>query len=343
MKKLRVGHIGTKHDHSGAFLECIKRHPELFELVGVVENDPKQREIAEKHPYFQNVKWMSEEELAKSGVDAVLIETFELDLIPTAIRWAKRGVHLHIDKPAGENLEEFKELIEIAKEKSLILQMGYMYRYNKGVQYALELARSGELGEIYQIEAIMNTCHDAQKREWLKNFQAGDMFYLGCHMVDLLYLFQGKPKRVIPLNRSTGFDSVDCVDFGMALFEYEHGISTVQATSVEVNGYGRRRLSICGSKGTVEIRPLECPEGNDAYAGGGYDRSPVALSVLSETQTYQNCQKEIILEKQGGRYEEIMQEFYDCVVGNKENPYNYDYEYQVHKLILAACGQEIVI
>lgn len=340
-KRIRVGHIGTKHDHSSAFFECIKRHPELFEIVGVVEADFKQREIAKNQPCFQDVTWMSEEKLAEAGVDAVLIETFELDLIPTALRWAKRGVHLHIDKPAGEKLEEFEELVALAKEKSLVLQMGYMYRYNKGVQYALQLVRSGELGEIYQMEAVMNTCHSPEKREWLGNFQAGDMFYLGCHMVDLIYLFQGKPKKVIPMNRSTGLDGVNCIDFGMALFEYENGISIVQATSVEVNGYGRRRLSIYGSKGTVEIKPLECPNGSDEFAGGGYDRSPVVQSMLSESQTYRNCQKEIILEKQGGRYEESMQEFYECVVGKKINPYDYDYELEVHKLVLAACGQNI--
>ena len=339
-RKLRIGHIGTAHDHSSAFFDCIKRHPELFEIVGVVEPDPLLRKRAQTQECFQNVTWMTEEELAQAGVDAVLIETFELDLIPTAIRWAERGIHLHIDKPAGENLAKFSRLLDIAREKSLVIQMGYMYRYNKAVQYTLELARSGMLGEIYQIEAIMNTCHPAQKREWLSKFQAGSMFYLGCHMIDLIYLFQGMPKNVIPYNRSTGFDQVNCTDFGMALLEYDHGISIAQSTSVEVNGYGRRRLAVYGSKGTVEIRPLECPNGSSDFAGGGYDPSPVVLSLLSDSQTYRNCQKEILLSPQNGRYDDMMTDFYHYVIGNKKNPYDYNYEYQVHKLVLAACGVE---
>lgn len=338
-RRIRIGHIGTAHDHSADFFECVRRHPELFEIVGVVEPDENRRKIAQEQGKFKSATWMTEEELVQANVDAVLVETFELDLVPTAIRWAQRGVHLHIDKPAGDSLEEFGKLLAIAKEKSLVVQMGYMYRCNKGVQYALELARSGELGEIYQVEAVMNTCHPLEKREWLKGLPAGDMFFLGCHMVDLVYLFQGMPKRVIPFNGSTGFDGVDCVDFGMALFEYERGVSTVQATSVEVNGYGRRRLAVYGSKGTIEIKPLECPNGKDEFAGGGYDASPVALSLLSNSQAYRNCSQEIVLPPQGGRYDEMMKDFYDYVTGEKANPYTYDHEYQVEKLVLAACGQ----
>ena len=338
-RRIPIGHIGTAHDHSADFFECVRRHPELFEIVGVVEPDENRKKIAQEQGKFKNVTWMTEEELVQANVDAVLVETFELDLIPTAIRWAQRGVHLHIDKPAGDSLEEFGKLLDIAKENSLVVQMGYMYRCNKGVQYALELVRSGELGEIYQVEAVMNTRHPPEKREWLKGFPAGDMFFLGCHMVDLVYLFQGMPKRVIPFNGSTGFDGVDCVDFGMALFEYERGVSTVQATSVEVNGYGRRRLAVYGSKGTIEIKPLECPNNKDEFAGGGYDASPVTLSLLPDSQTYRNCFQEIVLPPQGGRYDEMMKDFYDYVTGEKTNPYTYDYEYQVEKLVLAACGQ----
>ncbi len=342
-RRIRVGHIGTVHDHSSAFYECVRRHPELFEIVGIVESDEERRKAAQKTDCFQGAVWMTEEEMAAAGVEAVLVETFELDLIPTAIRWAKRGVHVHIDKPAGENLEEFKNLLSVAREKKLVLQMGYMYRNNKAVQYALELARSGELGEIYQVEAVMNTWHSPEKRQWLKKFRAGDMFFLGCHMVDLVYLFQGMPNRVTACNRSTVFDNVDCIDFGMALFEYDRGVSTVQATSVEINGYGRRRLVVYGSKGTIEIRPLECPNGSEAFAGGGYDASPVTLTLQRDTvgKEYRNCQEEILLEPQGGRYDEMMQEFYDCVTGRKVNPYDYDYEWNVHKLVLAACGQKI--
>ena len=42
MEKIKVGHIGTKHDHSWGKLEAIRKFPELFEVVGIVpqRDDP---------------------------------------------------------------------------------------------------------------------------------------------------------------------------------------------------------------------------------------------------------------------------------------------------------------
>ena len=41
MEKIKVGHIGTRHDHSRAKLEAIKKFPHLFEVVGIVPEDEK--------------------------------------------------------------------------------------------------------------------------------------------------------------------------------------------------------------------------------------------------------------------------------------------------------------
>ena len=45
MEKIKLGHIGTRHDHSRAKLEGAKKFPDLFEIVGIVPESP---EVAEK-------------------------------------------------------------------------------------------------------------------------------------------------------------------------------------------------------------------------------------------------------------------------------------------------------
>jgi predicted dehydrogenase len=102
----------------------------------------------------------------------------------------------------------------------------------------------------------------------------------------------------------------------------------VQATSTEVNGYGRRQLVVCGSKGSVEIKPLENP-------------TVMTLSLRKDTKgkEYSDCKQQITLPQQGGRYDDMMLEFAKIVRGVKDNPYSYEYEIQLHELILAACGQ----
>ncbi|UKI30713.1 MAG: hypothetical protein L6W00_22870 [Lentisphaeria bacterium] len=51
-----------------------------------------------------------------------------------------------MDKPGGEKLEPFRELLNEFRRKHLTIQLGYMYRNNPAVQYCLEAVRKGWLG-----------------------------------------------------------------------------------------------------------------------------------------------------------------------------------------------------
>lgn len=327
MRKIRVGHIGTLHDHSAGILPCVRSFPETFEVVGLVPESPERYEEIKDMDAYKGVPVMTEEELFAAGIDAALIEGFELDLVTAARRCVDRGIHVHIDKPAGADLGAFADLLRAAREKNVVVHMGYMYRYNPSVQEALRRKREGLLGEIYEVDAVMNTEHDPEKREWMAQFPGGIMFFLGCHMLDLVYLFQGKPNRVIPFLKHTGLDGVTAVDHGCALLEYDNGVSIARATSTEVNGYGRRQLVICGSKATYEIEPLEGATGKTYYT----DRE--------HSFTYGDRRSELSFTF-GPRYDDMMLHFARCVRGEQQNEFDYDYELAVHTLVMQACGVE---
>lgn len=60
------------------------------------------------------------------------IESKVEKLLSLARRAIEAGKHIHLDKPAGTSLEEFRSLLNEAEKRSLIVQMGYMFRYNEG-------------------------------------------------------------------------------------------------------------------------------------------------------------------------------------------------------------------
>ena len=128
------------------------------------------------------------------------------------------------------------------------------------------MIQKGELGQILSVEAQMSRWDQPGLRQWLGNFKGGMMFYLGCHLIDLVVQIQGFPKNIIPLNTRTGIDGVDTEDLGMAVLQYENGVSLVRMGGVEIGGFDRRQLVICGSKSTLEIRPLEAPAKNRQYS-----------------------------------------------------------------------------
>ena len=327
MDKIKIAQIGIGHNHGSEKMRAARSFPDVFEVVGVCEADPAWMKSRGSLDVYQGLPFMSEEKLLDvPGLAAVLIETDVWNLIPTAQRCIDRDLHVHIDKPAGENLAAFEKLLADARRQSLVVQLAYMYRYNNAVQYAREMASSGALGEIFEIDAVMSTEHSRDFRDWLRHFRGGAMYIFGCHLIDLVIGFRGRPDAITPFLGKTRHEGVDVYDNTLAVLEYPNGPSTVRVSSVEVNGYGRRQFVVLGTKGSIEIKPFERPT-VVTYAEGGGD-------------IYCDCKRVIELPSMGGRYDELLLDFARCVRGEKENPFGYEHELLVHKATLKASGFE---
>ena len=188
----------------------------------------------------------------------------------------------------------------------------------------------GELGKIYAVEAHMDCKHTPEVRSWLGNFPGGMLFYLGCHLIDLIYRIQGEPDEVMPLSCSTGFDGVTAKDYGMVAFKYPSGVSFAKTSATENGGFMRRQLVICGEKGTIEIKPLEfIGEDNQQYTimNECYEPGWHKAWESSRSDGYR-------------RYKAMMENFAELVRG-KENPYSYEYELKLYELIIRSCGAEV--
>jgi predicted dehydrogenase len=330
MKKIKIAQIGTSQNSHGTDIwKTLIKLPDVFEIVGYALPQNERQLFPNKMKAFEGYREMTVDEiLSDPEIEAVAVETQEPYLTKYAIMVAKAGKHLHMEKPGGMCLDEFKELISILKENNLVFSTGYMYRFNPMVRAALDKIKRGELGKIYSVEAQMNCTHDKALRDWLASFPGGMLFFLGCHLIDLVYQIQGEPCGVIPLSCSTGIDGVNSMDCGMAVFKYPSGVSFIKACDVERGGFERRQLVICGEKGTIEIKPLEV-----VVHGGQVARSREVYD-LEWYQPHPEVESEIY-----DRYIDMIRNFAELIHG-KENPYSYDYELGLYELILKACGKE---
>ncbi len=324
MKKIKIAQIGiNEHSHGSNIWQSILKQSDLFEVVGYALPERERERLPQRVKNFEGYREMSLEEILEDpSIEAVTIETDEIYLTKYALMAAKAGKHLHMEKPGGANREEFEELIATVKEKGLIFHTGYMYRYNPYVQELLEQVKRGELGEILYVEAQMNCWHTPEVRHWLQNLPGGMMFYLGCHLIDLILLLQGKPKKIIPLNKG--------IDFGMAAFEYEKGISFAKTTAIERGGFLRRQLVVCGTEKTVELKPFE------KYVDG-----PLLTTGRTESTVTKPWHEEGIYSECApiDRYDSMMAGFAAYVRGEKENPWNPDYELELYRIILNCLGE----
>ena len=260
--------------------------------------------------------------------DALLIETDVWDLTATAQKCIDAGKHVHMDKPASGTLAEYKQLLDTAKEKQLVVQLGYMYRYNPSVKKTFEMIQKGELGSIHAINAEMSTRHTDEYRKWLNHFSGGNMYIFGSHLIDLIVLLLGRPNEISSSITTSNVNGVCSPDISAATFMYDNALARVFVSSVECNGWGRRCFSVAGSEGTVEIRPLEVPvKMSFAKKGEGKEyfddyAKPVETISLPDTE----------------RYDEMIKDLYSFILGEKENPFTYEHEYAVQEVLDKVVG-----
>jgi predicted dehydrogenase len=334
MKKIRIAQVGTNSmTHGAQTLNSILKHSDLYEFVGIAEPVGEWKHNLEAPPYRSVPQYSFEELLQIDDLDAVAIETNEELSTQYAQPFADRGIAVHLEKPGSPDHAAFVRLADTLRNKKLPLHLGYMYRYNPLVLRALDLVKSGRLGEILSVEAQMNCLHTAENRRWMKRFPGGMMYFLGCHLVDLALQIQGMPDDVVPMNLVSGVGGADSEDFGFAVLKYKHGVSFLKTTAVEVNGYARRQLVINGTEGTIEIKPLEM------FAGGSLLTASGSYTPASRSVSWADHSEKWTAEP-FDRYDAMMEDFAGLVRGEYENPYDYDYEIRVHRLLLRCCGAE---
>lgn len=328
MKKIKVAQIGTSmYSHGNHIFLSLMKNSDVFDIVGYAFVENEKEKFPENVKLFSDYKELTlDEVLNNPEIEAVIIETEEKYLTKYALLCAQHKKHIHMEKPGGMDFGDFEELIKTAKENKTIFHTGYMYRYNPCIMELKEQIKSGELGKILSVEAHMSCLHTKEMRQWLGNYPGGMMFFLGCHLIDIMLSIQGKPKNIIPLNKCSGLDGVNSQDSGLVIFEYENGVSFAKTTAVEIGGFERRQLVVTGSLKTVELKPLEWYD----------EKGPITAKT-----TYQSLDWNASGTKETSapfdRYGDMMRSFAEMVAGIKENPISYDYELLLYKTILDAC------
>lgn len=329
-ERIRYLQIGTGHAHANK-IEAYAASEE-WEVVGVVEEDPELRKAAAESPLYGKFPLLSlEEGLKTPGLRVIGVETEVRDLLRYARVAVEAGCHVHLDKPAGANLEEYRALMKLADAKGLVVQMGFMYRFNPAVQLLHRMLGAGWLGEVFEAHAVMSKVIPPRDRQVLDEFPGGTMFELGCHIIDLTVSVLGRPEKVTPYPRRTLETADDSlVDNMLAVLEYPKATATVRTTGLEVEGFNRRHFTVCGTGGTFHIQPLDRPKAIVTLAG--------EHRFEGEDKIYRKGTQEIAFEPPYQRYVGDAADLAAIVRGEKPNPYPSDHDLTVQETVLAAAG-----
>ena len=148
---LRLGVLGCGMICQAAHFEAALKagNVELYAICDVAEDLLGQ--MADM--YHCRKRYTSYEEMLKDNeIEAVLIgigDQFHAECTKQALR---AGKHVLVEKPMGVTVEECREIEELVKETGLVLQVGYMKRFDEGIQFSRRFIRE-EIGDVLSIKA----------------------------------------------------------------------------------------------------------------------------------------------------------------------------------------------
>ena len=343
--RLRVAQIGTSHAHAAGKMDALRSLPDLYDVVGFAEPIAARQAAAQKAKSFAGLKYLTEAEiLADPTIRVVVIETTLEDSARAALAALKAGKHIHLDKPGAEKHADFIALRRYAAEQGLTVQMGYMLRYNPAIQLLVRAVKDGWLGEVMEIDASMGKLLDESNRKRFAQIPGGGMYELACHLVDTVVTLLGAPTSVQAFGNATRAPQDSFVDNQLAVLSYPKATVTIRCNHADPFGGPHRALAVRGTRGAMEIRPLESGKGvlrlDEPRDTAKVCRQVGDKMVMFADTRFKKGENTFTLDVPKGRYDEEFRDLHRVLVGGQAFGWSADHDIAVHATALRAAGLE---
>jgi len=228
-----AGHLGKIH------IRVIQEIPE-FELVGFFDPDMKRsdeisREFAVKaYPDAESLIHDCE------AIDIVTPTTFHFGYAAYCLRQQK---HIFIEKPATSTAEEGKDLIRLAEEAKVVVQIGHVERFNPAMLSVQQ----------YELNPMFIECH--RLAQW--NPRGTDVSVvqdLMIHDLDLVHSLVKSPLKRISASGVAVLS--DTPDIANARLEFANG-SVANLTTSRISIKNMRKMRIFQPSGYVSLDFLD--------------------------------------------------------------------------------------
>lgn len=251
MKKVGIvglGKMGISH------FALLNAHPDV-DLVAAADSNGFLTSALKKHTKTRMFKDYREM-LDNTELDALLVATptkFHFEITKDAL---ERGLHVFVEKPFTLTIDEGKALVDLAREKGAVNQVGFHNHFVGTFAEVRRLVKAGAIGEPFHVagEAYGQVVTKPQTATWRskKSEGGGCLHDYASHVVDLMNWVVGPPARVLGAHLSSIFsEAVD--DAVYATFDYGHGLSGQLTTNWSDTSYRKMttRITVCGKKGKI--------------------------------------------------------------------------------------------
>jgi predicted dehydrogenase len=188
--------------------------------------------------------------LSDPSINAVHVATPNETHFALGISVLESGRHLLLEKPMALSVGEAVKLARAAEQRSLLLQVGHIFRFNNSVKLARDLLADGTLGKPFYFGLRWDA--------FLEPPPGRDIIFdLGPHPVDVLNLLSNEwPVRVLALGKSFLRKKANQEEATATILEFDDDVFAHLSMSWLYAGPKRREISITGEKGSIEVDAL---------------------------------------------------------------------------------------
>lgn len=288
MQKIRIGVIGIG-DISDVYLKNLKK----YDAVEIAACASRGLEKAQRKAAMYGIPKAyasGAEVIADPDIDVILNLTTPQAHYEYNLAALKAGKHVYSEKPLAMTFAEGKELVDLAKEKGLLIGCAPDTFLGGRLQNIREMIDNGEIGRITGAAAhFVSHGHEFHHPAPAFFYQpgAGPLYDMGPYYMTALLSLLGPVKRVCAINTKAGETRtvpsgpskgqvlpVDVDTHVNAILEFACGSVVTLTCSFDVWDSEMPRLEIYGTNGTILIDEKDPISGPNLFGGDTLIRKP---------------------------------------------------------------------
>jgi glucose-fructose oxidoreductase len=198
-KQIRYAVVGLGHIAQVAVLPAFGNARRNSRLVGLVSGDPVKRSaLAKKYSVEHTWSYEQYDACLKSGaIDAVYIALPNSMHHEYALRAAQAGVHVLCEKPMAMQEDECLRMSEAARAAHVRLMVAYRLHFERANLEAIEVLRSGRLGEPRLFNSTFCTPVEPGNVRVRRDTGGGVLYDIGIYCINAARsLFRDEPVEV---------------------------------------------------------------------------------------------------------------------------------------------------
>ncbi len=240
-----------------------------------------------------------EEALDAAAPDAVVVCTPPLLHVLQAFEAVRAGAHVFLEKPLSHSLDGVDALIREAATAQRIIQVGYNFRFHKGLRIIKGMLDRDVIGRVLWARAELGQylpdwrpTQDYRRSYTAHRSQGGGIILDGSHEIDYMRWFFGEVERVYCLADTLSSLDVDAEDTACMTLRFKSGC----VGQIHVDFVQRARARNCkivGTEGTILWDNWDASVQVFAAETNGWDRIEVPGDTndkyLTEMESFLSC------------------------------------------------------